>query len=84
MIKPLRWYERLWRWWKDANFTAAVVCDRCKKRVLSNPPYDGMTAGYYHNWTHMTRAGEVDVCDECMHADPKYIAMYGKSPSENL
>lgn len=77
MIKQLRWYERLWLWFKKLNCTVAVVCDRCGRRVLTNPPRAGMTMGYYHDWTHMTNEGEVDVCDRCMHTDPRYIKMYG-------
>jgi hypothetical protein len=55
-----------------------VTCDRCKKEVDSPPPTgEGMTAGYYHNWTQFTNPGEVNVCDECMWADARYIAVYG-------
>lgn len=56
-----------------------VRCDRCKKLVDAPPPVDGCTAGYYHNWSKLTDPGEVDVCDACMWADPRYIAILGKT-----
>lgn len=71
-----------------------IVCDRCGKTVkglmgtsLDNEgrPNMGFTAGFYRiakdgeGWGQYTNPGERNVCDECMWADPRYIADYGDS-----
>ncbi len=63
-----------------------VICDRCDKNVEGIiekcPDTDGaITSGYYvvaegSAWHEYARWGEEIVCDECMHADPKYIKIY--------
>ena len=44
-------------------------------------PEEGeFTSGYYdvtRAWKDFARLGEKRVCDNCMWADPKYIAIYG-------
>lgn len=39
-----------------------------------------MTAGYYvaAAWSAFTNPGELYVCESCMWADPRYIAVYGR------
>jgi hypothetical protein len=58
-------------------------CDRCKRDIkdFRQPDAGGMTAGYYYRWFDFTDPGEEVVCDECMWADPRYIAVYGKMGS---
>lgn len=58
-----------------------VQCDRCGKIVRGQ--YDELsqtTAGYYDvsngSWSTFARWEELNVCDECMHSDPKYKKMY--------
>ena len=56
------------------------VCSRCRKAIEGfRPPDGGMTAGYYHalSWKKYANPGEVIICDDCMWADPRYIADYG-------
>jgi hypothetical protein len=56
-----------------------VRCDRCKKLVDAPPPSSNdATCGYYHGWRELMDAGEHDVCDACMWADPRYIHIFGK------
>lgn len=63
-----------------------VVCDRCGKTVegLHSPATEtsmGMTAGYYDTsgqpWSDFVDPGERIICDDCMWADARYIAVYG-------
>ena len=56
-------------------------CDRCGKGSYEadiKEEEESITAGYYRGWTEFTNPGELIVCDACMHADPRYIAVYGK------
>ena len=62
-----------------------IQCDRCGKMVDGGievvPEYGGkVTAGFYivseGNWKEFGRWEEEYVCDDCMHADPKYQAIY--------
>jgi hypothetical protein len=58
-----------------------VDCSRCGKIIDSPPPEPSeMTAGYYIAAGHQQFAnpGEVYVCDACMWADPRYIAVHGR------
>ncbi|MDO8357290.1 MAG: hypothetical protein Q7U76_12945 [Nitrospirota bacterium] len=54
-----------------------IVCDRCKQVVKdAGKECGGCTAGYYEvqhgSWRKYANAGEVYVCDACMHIDPRY------------
>lgn len=54
-------------------------CDRCHRKVEGNEG-DGFTSGFYcvdGCWAKYGRPYETIVCDECMWADPLYIADYG-------
>jgi hypothetical protein len=58
-----------------------VHCDRCKKAV-EGCEGEGWTGGFYDVspgtcWSKFARPYETVVCDECMWADPAYIAIYG-------
>lgn len=55
-------------------------CDRCHRK------FDGdegkfFTSGFYYvncgYWSKFAEPYETVVCDECMWADPRYIAVYG-------
>lgn len=56
-------------------------CDRCGE-LIDGFEDEGGTAGFYYvhkgPWSEFARPYEVVVCDECMWADPGYIALYGK------
>lgn len=64
-----------------------IVCDRCKvdvtKLVEESTCLDGtMTMGYYQGgpaspWKRFMNESEMILCDYCMWADPRYIAVYG-------
>lgn len=63
-----------------------ITCDRCGKLVegLFDVCKDTgaiTTGGYYivseGNWRKFQRWEEENVCDECMHSDPKYKKLYG-------
>ncbi len=63
-----------------------IVCDRCLQEVegcIDQCKSTGaiITGGYYivaeGNWKEYQRDDEEYVCDNCMHSDPKYIAIYG-------
>jgi hypothetical protein len=72
--------------------SVTVVCDRCKATV------EGLrtmrfTGGFYEvqadlrtlditSWSRYANPGEKIVCDACMHADPRYIAVYGTYATE--
>ncbi len=63
-----------------------AVCSRCNKDTGSPLLDGGMTAGYYHvegtnGWGQFANPGEVFICDACMWADPRYIAVYGIHPT---
>lgn len=62
-----------------------IQCDRCGKLVdgeIGLCPTTGVTIthGYYvvaeGNWKEFQRWGEENVCDDCMHFDPKYKKLY--------
>lgn len=56
-------------------------CSRCYKDLtgLIALSDEGMTMGYYRakGWVEFCNPGEVNICDECMFKDPRYIAIYG-------
>jgi hypothetical protein len=62
-----------------------ITCDRCKSTVdgILDDSFKSiiMTAGYYvvstGYWKGYGNAGEVNICDKCMFADPRYIKRYG-------
>lgn len=61
-------------------------CSRCRQEIKNaRPPLgEGMTAGYYvvdDYWQRFCNMGERYVCDACMWADERYIAVYGKVQS---
>jgi len=63
-----------------------ITCDRCKSIVdgfLNNSIKSiVVTSGYYvvdkGYWKNYGNVGEVNVCDNCMFIDPRYIKSYGK------
>lgn len=58
-----------------------ITCSRCQQEIDSPAPTgEGFTAGYYvvAAWQDFCNDGEVYVCDACMWADHRYIAVYGK------
>ena len=70
--------------WFRRNSTL-VPCDRCGK-TLFNRDFEeenfSATAGYYVTypgsaWEKFADAHESRVCDACMFADPRYIAIHG-------
>ena len=63
-----------------------TICDRCGKTIEGmHVPADetgrGFTAGYYDcsgsPWAEFVEEDEMIVCDACMWAEPRYIAVYG-------
>lgn len=65
--------------------TIQITCDRCGKVVEGTidhcDEYGGtVTGGFYivseGNWQEYQRDDEENVCDDCMHADPKYKKLY--------
>lgn len=60
------------------SFFDRVLCDRCHQAVEGwLPDATGMSAGVYVGWPDQMNPGEYVVCDRCMWADPRYIAIYG-------
>ena len=68
-----------------------MTCDRCKKTFdgdkVETPEIAAaayFTCGYYEvgpsakAWGQFANPGENIVCDACMFADPRYIAVYGQ------
>jgi NTP pyrophosphatase (non-canonical NTP hydrolase) len=60
-----------------------IKCDRCGKEVEGIDAPGIATGGFYQLtgtcWQELRLNGDENViCDECMFADPKYIAIYGK------
>lgn len=58
-----------------------ITCDRCGKVVHGGIDETlGITAGFYDvsgtAWGQYARWEEERVCDDCMHADPKYKKTY--------
>lgn len=55
-------------------------CDRCKKKIDGDEGAN-FTSGFYYvtsgYWNRFARPYETVVCDDCMWADPDYIAIYG-------
>lgn len=67
-----------------------IQCDRCKKE-LKDAFYDGeCTAGYYDTtasespWAKFSEPNENQVCDDCMHSDPRYQAVYGMLTKQDV
>jgi hypothetical protein len=68
--------------------SAALRCDRCAQLIdgIQGPGYTG---GYYDvrlpsSWSQFAVADEHFVCDGCMWADPRYIAVYGHTAAIEL
>lgn len=60
-----------------------IRCDRCGRVVPGALVEDAFSAGVYvvslgSSWHEFARPGEVIVCEACMFADPRYVAVYGK------
>jgi hypothetical protein len=61
------------------SFFGKVHCDRCHETVEGFlPDAGGMSAGVYVGWRDCMDIDEWIVCDDCMWADPRYIAIHGK------
>ena len=62
-----------------------MVCDRCKKPFYGYVSGE-FTAGFYvrgpsgEGWEKWMFPEEKIVCDICMQADPRYLAVYGPVP----
>lgn len=60
-------------------------CSRCQTVLRHFVPPDEceMTAGYYlaSAWPQYANPGEIYICDACMWADPRYVAVYGNAPA---
>ena len=58
-----------------------IVCDRCRQVLPKADRTEIWTIGFYdttsHDWARFANPGETVVCDACMWADPRYIAVYG-------
>ena len=65
-----------------------IQCDRCKKTIdgiIGDVPSTGLpnrfTGGFYDVssgfWGQFARTDENNLCDDCMHSDPKYKEIYG-------
>jgi hypothetical protein len=66
----------------DEQENQEIVCDRCGAIIEDGfRDESGMTAGFYDvtgtAFKGFANPGEKDVCDNCMHKDPRYIAEYG-------
>jgi hypothetical protein len=67
------------------KITKTIICDRCHSTVdgILDDSFKSiiMTAGYYQvdqgYWRNYGNEGEVNICDACMFADPRYIKRYG-------
>lgn len=63
-------------------------CDRCGEKFDGSRGED-FTAGFYDvsptdspaGWDKFANPGERVVCDRCMWADPRYVAVYGAANS---
>lgn len=59
-------------------------CDRCEK-LIEGDEGQNFTSGFYivdqGCWSQFANPYETVVCDECMWADPRYIAIYGAPES---
>lgn len=62
-----------------------ITCDRCGRVVngtidICKSTGNITTSGYYvvseGNWSEFKRWEEDNVCDDCMHSDPKYKKLY--------
>lgn len=68
---------------RAAVVPGAVTCSRCHTNLPGSVLPDGvMTAGYYDvrgtgGWADYANPGEQFICDSCMWADPRYIAVHG-------
>jgi hypothetical protein len=65
-----------------------LSCDRCHQKFQGFMVGE-FTAGFYvrgskqynkHDWGLWMAPEEKVVCDRCMHADPRYVAIYGPLP----
>lgn len=67
-----------------------ILCDRCGLTVnglVSSFDYQGKlvnyTGGFYDvtegSWGYFAQDGEESICDNCMHSDPEYQRIYGKT-----
>lgn len=59
-----------------------LECSRCKKPFAGfKDDYLSITLGYYEvaegYWKDFANEGETVICDPCMLADYRYIAVYG-------
>ena len=62
-----------------------IICDRCHSTIdgILDDSFKSiiMTAGYYvvnkGYWKAYGNDGEVNICDNCMFADARYIKRYG-------
>lgn len=58
-----------------------IICSRCGKTV-NGKRGENYTAGFYDvtgiPWSEFANPGEVNLCDECMWVDERYIQVYGK------
>lgn len=66
-----------------SDLTEKLTCCRCKKSIDGFKDHlTGTTAGYYEvhegYWQAFANVGEKIVCDPCMFADERYIAVYGQ------
>lgn len=57
---------------------ARVYCDR-HHGLVDGHESEYFTAGFYKRagWAEFFNEGEGRICDACMFADPRYIAIYG-------
>lgn len=57
-----------------------IKCSRCMKLKDCSGSDLTVTCGYYDvtapPWSKYADPGEKAVCDECMHADPRYLKDY--------
>lgn len=61
-----------------------IQCDRCHEWV-DGEVHENFSCGVYVTsgegyWSRFANPGEDIVCDNCMWADPRYIALYGPRP----
>jgi hypothetical protein len=63
-----------------------IRCDRCKQIIDGAVVESRFSSGVYvipTMWEDFANPGEQFVCDACMWADPRYVAVYGKNPGTN-
>ncbi|HEX2615252.1 MAG TPA: hypothetical protein VHL10_07150 [Nitrososphaera sp.] len=64
------------------SLTEKIICCRCKQEIDGFKDHvTGVTGGYYEvhagYWQAFANPGEKNVCDPCMFADERFIAVYG-------